>query len=324
MTRVSPPSPEESAFSHQALLYAGQDEFLAGTLRFIGDGLDRDQPILVVVGGSKIGLLREALDGAADRVRFADMTQVGRNPTRIISLWRDFVAAHPDRTVRGIGEPIWAGRSPAELVECQRHEALLNLAFVDSPGWSLLCPYDVDSLDPEVVHQSCRHHPVLRGEAHRRGPGYPGSDTLLAELDQPLPAPPAEHDGLAFTLDDLALVRRTVAGHAEGAGLPAGRAAELVLAVDELACNSVGHAGDSGVLRVWQEHGELVCEVSDRGHIADPLAGRQRPAADQPRGRGLWLVNELCDLVRLRSAETGTTVRLHMACRERAGAVPAG
>jgi MEDS: MEthanogen/methylotroph, DcmR Sensory domain len=44
--------------------------------------------------------------------------------------------------LRGIGEPLFATRSADELVECQRHEALLNLAFQDAPGFWLLCPYD--------------------------------------------------------------------------------------------------------------------------------------------------------------------------------------
>jgi hypothetical protein len=30
------------------------------------------------------------------------------------------------------------------------------------------------------------------------------------------------------------------------------------------------------------------------------------------RGHGLWLVNQVCDLVELRSGDAGTTVQLHM------------
>jgi prepilin-type processing-associated H-X9-DG protein len=42
-------------------------------------------------------------------------------------------AAKLDR-LRGAGEPIWPERRPAELVECQRHESLLNVAFADGPS----------------------------------------------------------------------------------------------------------------------------------------------------------------------------------------------
>ena len=62
------------------------------------------------------------------------MAEIGANPACIIPAWRDFVdeCAEAGRAIRGIGEPIWADRSPAELVECQRHESLLNLAFADT------------------------------------------------------------------------------------------------------------------------------------------------------------------------------------------------
>ena len=51
------------------------------------------------------------------------------------------------RLARGIGEPIWKGRSADELVECGRDEALINLAFAEGRGFTLMCPYDIGSLD---------------------------------------------------------------------------------------------------------------------------------------------------------------------------------
>jgi len=150
-----------AAFRHEALLYAGQREFLAGTVAFIEEGLVAGEPVLVVVDAPKIAALRDTLGGEADRVQFADMADVGRNPARIIPRWRLFVDQHlrADRPVRGIGEPIWAGRRTDELIECQAHETLLNVAFADSAGWTLLCPYDVEALKPAVVREARRSHP---------------------------------------------------------------------------------------------------------------------------------------------------------------------
>jgi len=51
--------------------------------------------------------------------------------------------------------------------------------------------------------------------------------------------------------------------------------------------------------------------VQDYGWITDPLAGQQRQPADEP-GHGLWVVNQVCDLVEVRTGQAGTTVRLHM------------
>jgi anti-sigma regulatory factor (Ser/Thr protein kinase) len=90
------------------------------------------------------------------------------------------------------------------------------------------------------------------------------------------------------------------------------RATDLVLAVNELLTNSVRHGGGSGVLRIWQDDHTLVCEVRDRGRITDPLADRRRPDPGRTGGRGLWVANQLCDLVQLRSLDGENVVRVSM------------
>jgi len=97
---------------------------------------------------------------------------------------------------------------------------------------------------------------------------------------------------------------------AEAAGLGARPRADLVLAASELAANSIAHGGGSGTLRAWREADRLLVEFEDAGWIEEPLVGRRRPAITQEGGRGLWLANQLCDLVQIRSGSTGTTVRL--------------
>ena len=95
-----------------------------------------------------LDLLRDALGAAADEVRLVDMGELGANPARIIPAWREFTDEHAEggRPVRGIGEPVWAGRRGSELAESQLHEALLNTAVAaETPLW-LLCPYDADGL----------------------------------------------------------------------------------------------------------------------------------------------------------------------------------
>ena len=85
-----------------------------------------------------------------------------------------------------------------------------------------------------------------------------------------------------------------------------------MLSVSEVASNSVRHGGGSGLLRVWCERAALFCEVHDQGKIDHPLAGRVIPADGQPYGRGLWIANQLCDLVQIRSSAAGTVVRMQM------------
>ena len=93
---------------------------------------------------------------------YADMSELGQNPARIIPAWRDFVDAGDGQASprRGIGEPIWVGRSDVELIECQRHESLLNVAFDEAPTWWLLCPYDTSAPRPDH---------------HRRGAAQPSA-----------------------------------------------------------------------------------------------------------------------------------------------------
>jgi anti-sigma regulatory factor (Ser/Thr protein kinase) len=89
----------------------------------------------------------------------------------------------------------------------------------------------------------------------------------------------------------------------------------MVLAVCEIATNALQYGGGSGEASVWSEDGAFVCEIRSAGSIPDPLVGRLRPPAGQGRGYGVWIANQLCDLVQIRSGEHGTTVRVHMTTR---------
>jgi anti-sigma regulatory factor (Ser/Thr protein kinase) len=301
---------ENAGFQHEALIYEGAEEYLAGTLPFVRAALDAGEPALVAVGAAQTELLEDALGEDAKRVRFAEMEEVGHNPAQILPLWRDFVTEAGGRSVRGIGEPIWAERSAAALDECQRHESLLNVAFVPQPAWSLLCPYDAGTLEDEVLEQAGHSHRLVSRRGYRKESNSfeAAPDCFAGEL----PSPRATPEVLAFGLDDLSEVRHRVAAVAEGAGIDPRGVVDLVTAANELAANSVMHGGGRGTLRLWREGDDLLTEVQDRGRIEEPLVGRLRPGIAQEGGRGLWLANQLCDLVRIRSDARGTTVRLHV------------
>ena len=300
-------------FRHEALIYADAEEFLDGTVPFLRGALEAGEPALVAVSKARTGLLEGELGGDAAEIRFADMEALGRNPSRIIPFWREFVDEHGGRPVCGIGEPVWPGRERHEIDECQRHEALLNVAFEGSPPvWSLLCPYDGSALADEVLERVDASHPHVACEGLiSASAGYVReADCFSGELPGHRPL----MDVVDFRRDGLAQVRRRVESAAELAGLSARSRADLVLAANELAANSVVHGGGCGTLRVWREGERLVVEVEDRGLIVEqPLVGRVRPEPTQVGGRGLWLANQLCDLVQIRSGANGTTVRLHAA-----------
>jgi len=296
---------------HAAVFYRGTGEYLDAVLGFVAGGLERAEPVFVAVPGPKVGLLREHLGGRAGRVSFADMTELGANPAWIIPRVAAFADAHRGRAIRYVGEPAWETRTAAELCEATRHEALINLAFAGTAA-SMLCPYDRGRLAPGVIDGAERTHPVLiTGGRSRPSRSYRGAGLFPAGCDQPLPSPPARAAALAYR-DDLAHVRAFAAAQARRAGLPTGRARDLVIAVSELAANTWRHTDAGGTVHIWSADGELLCQVHDSGHVSDPLAGRRRPIPDAGRGHGLWVVNQLCDLVELRTGGTGTTIRLHM------------
>jgi anti-sigma regulatory factor (Ser/Thr protein kinase) len=305
----------EQTFSHDALLYASDEEFLAGTLPFIRAGIEAGEPVLVALDTGKIALLESELSADAAYVQFVDMREIGGNPGRLIPAWKHFLDSRkaPVKRVWGIGEPIWAGRSEAELVECHRHESLLNLAFADSAPLSLLCPYDTVALDAEVIAAAhCSHPTIVDDGARRPSHAYCGLDALSAPFADPLPEPRAPVHELVFASEDLADLRQFVALRARAAGLGETRCEDVVLAVNEVATNSIRHGGGRGTLRAWHERGVLICEVRDRGRLDDPLAGRRRPRDAQVDGYGLWLANQVCDLVQVRSQVDGSAVRVHM------------
>jgi hypothetical protein len=93
---LDPVAPVSDApkFRHEALFYADDDEFLAGTAPQIRDALAAGQPVLVGLRPQKTHLLRAELGEDAEGVRFADMEAIGKNPARLLPVWREFVDAN--------------------------------------------------------------------------------------------------------------------------------------------------------------------------------------------------------------------------------------
>lgn len=320
----------DQSFLHHAFFYSSIDEYVAVTRAFVADGVAAGEGVLLAVPSEKVGLLRDASELAGstavlsanslgagtfdeNTVHLVDLSEVGRNPGRIIPMWLDFVEynARRGRGARGIGEPVWAARSAAELVECHWHEALLNLAFARGPAFPLMCPYDVAALDASVIEAARASHPFMYHQGQlARSSGFAGVPDAGADLATPLDEPPATAAKLAFGPGGLANVRLLVYERATAKGMRAHHAADLVLAASEVATNSLRHGGGRGTIYVWSGEKTVVCEVRDDGRIGDALVGCVRSAPHAVGGRGLWLVHQLCDLVEIRSGVQGTTVRL--------------
>ena len=182
------------------------------------------------------------------------------------------------RSLRGRATQVAAGRS----LSCSRVSLLLM-------AW-----------DARTAQRAAAAPDALTSPPSRRPAG-----------DGPLPPLAPGAMSYAYTTD-LAAVRAVVFRYARQAGLPESRAIDLVLAVSEVAANTVRHARSPGSLKIWYDTEEIVCQIQDEGTITDPLAGRRQPSLEAIGGHGLWIVNQVCDEVEMRSDETGTTIRLHM------------
>lgn len=113
----------------------------------------------------------------------------------------------------------------------------------------------------------------------------------------------------AFDPGMLHALRAKVLIQACRAGLSESRAADVVLAVHELAANAVRHGAGAGRLRIWNLVRELCCQVDDGG----PRDGHRPTLASSMSsapGHGLWLVRQVADRVSMMSSPAGTRVRV--------------
>ena len=302
-------------FVHPAFLYHGTADYLAVTARFIRDGLGAGEPVAVCVPGWNLEPLREALGTHAARVRLLDMTRAGRNPGRILAgVLHAAADAHPDRHVRIIGEPVWPERSELEYPACVEHEALINLSFAGRDV-TILCPYDADRLAPTVLADAATTHPILVESGVERSSAAYNARAAINRSTPPLPKPPSTATNTVFNFEATRLreLRQFTYRHAQSAGLAGDRLDDFVLAINELATNSIEHGGGSGTLHIWTEHGRLVGQVRDHGTLTDPLAGRRPSSVEQlGGGRGLLMVHDLVDLVRSHTGAQGTTIRVYI------------
>ena len=306
--RPGGPASAARGLRHQALIWRDGADWAAVAAAFIQDGVRRGELALAAVPVSAGAMVGKMLDGGS--FDFFDMTELGRNPARIIAAMLDFARIHAGTPLRYVCQPFWAGRPDAENSEAARHEALVNLALADVSA-TVLCVYDARELDTAALSCAEETHPVVITEGRSRASQrYAGPGIVPARCDHPLPPPPPSALSLRFR-NDLRAVRQHVTSAARQAGLSGGRAADLALAASEVAANTLRHAGGGGMLHLWPTADEIICQIMDSGRIDDPLAGRRRPAEDGS-GHGLWVVNQVCDLVQLRSGRAGTMVRMHM------------
>jgi anti-sigma regulatory factor (Ser/Thr protein kinase) len=306
---------DQPGFVHSALLYRSQPECLDVVVRFVIDGLARDEAVLVAVPGGTVALLRDALKAAGSgypaELQMADIAHVGRNPSRFMAMEGSFADEHAGRRVRIVSELAWPGRTEDEIVACIEHEALVNGAL---EGYRVtgLCLYDASRLDDDVLADAHATHPLLWkcGTLHRSAEYAP--DDVLARCNQPLAVKPGAVTYMVRQSADLRPARSFAVNYAGWVGLSQDGIEDLQLIATELATNSLMYTGGACQLAFWRDDEHLVCEARDTGRLEDPLVGRLDPGPAGPASRGLFLVNAISDLVRTHTTSTGTTIQAYL------------
>jgi anti-sigma regulatory factor (Ser/Thr protein kinase) len=304
-------------FQHAALLHDGPEGFAAAASGFVRDGLDGDEAVIVVASPPNTAALRAELGTAADGIVWGAADDWYLRPGLMFERFLETLSAlaveRPGR-MRVVGEQVHAGRPDGERRELLRYDALSNLAFRPSGAW-VLCPYDRRSTSPSVLDAVRRAHPFLweeRGVATSADYVAPELSLAMGDADLDLPAAPAYATVLASPFDPAEVRSRTAA--ISRGFLPADRVEDLVFAVNEVINNAETHGDGCTAVALWLDGARLTCEVRDAGPgLPHPFCGYLRPDERSVSGRGLWLARQLCDLVEVRSAGHGTTVRVHVA-----------
>jgi len=301
--------------THRALIYRGSDELVTLTAREIHGALANGRPVLAALPAAHLTLVRQALEADEAQVQWVDMAEAGRNPGRILpGVLTAFQDAHGDQPVTMVGEPIWPGRNGNEYAAALAHEALINLAFAGRDV-SVVCPYDAEGLSDDALQDAHRTHPeILDRRGTRSSEEYDDPAAVAVEACSRLGVP--SPDAVALQLsrpEELYPARQVLRAQAVQLGATEDDADRFTLACHEAIANALRHGGGRADVQLWRDGFELVCQVDSPGGFGDLLAGRRHPAPSSDSGRGLVMINEICDLVQLHATARGATIQMRTA-----------
>lgn len=293
-----------TSVTHSAFLYDTAAQYLGFLVPFICEGLHRDESVAVATSRRHIASLRRALGADAATVRFLPSDEWYVRPVRTIAGWAEMLRAAraAGRVARLVGEVEFRGDDRSWV----RFESALNAALT-GPG-HLLCPYDRTHLPRHLVDAARRTHHVLHDGGWHHSDAYVAPERFLDEVAEPVHPVDGEPIIVIPVGDTVMGLRAHLRDRATAEDwLPPDRVEMLVLAISEIATNSIRHGGRHRELRVWVDRDAVVCEIADDGpHPPHPLAGYLPPSPGMPGGMGLWLVAQTCDALSLR-ADGGRT-----------------
>ncbi len=312
-TRVSSPTRLE----HRAVFYSGLPDLQQLVRSQVQAATDRGEPVALIVEPEAQREVR-ARFGAAGGIMILPP------PEAAVRGSGQTVATHLARELRELTgltgrvsfvmqhDPRLDGTDGAYWTEL---DAAVNVALADLPI-TMTCLFPAIAMQPEIERSvRCNHPQLIESGLPLTNPDH----LPPAEVIATAPAPPLQPLGpaqqrLVVTPWQLHAVRAAVADVARRVSLDENRAEDLVLAVNEVATNAVEYGQGDAELLLWASLDGLICEVHNAGRLNDPLPGLQPPHPGDPRGRGIWIARQLCDLLHVWSDAAGTHVRIHAVC----------
>lgn len=314
------------AFQHWTCIYDSSQQFLQTAVPFLAGGLAAGEPVLAVTTPANLELIRAALGERGGDVDYAESAFFGRRPPQCVAAfyryWRNH-AAGPEgngnsgsNRVRILAEPVWAGRSAREIAAWTRMESALNVVLA-STTISMVCPYDARALGADIVSGALRTHPAqIAGSQVSPSAEFVDPAEFVRSCDiGPLPEPPA--DAATFRFDgDLRGLRRFIAARADAYGVVGDRADILVLAVSEVGAYLKNQGPGAAAVRTWEQPGSVVCDLRQPGlSVSDPFLGLWPARLEPGIADGLWLANQVCDWMEIRSGADGCRIQLQVPSR---------
>lgn len=304
-----------SSSSHYACIYDTRTALLENAIPFIESGLSAGEPVLVVTSAATREAIASALPPHTSGITFEDAPSwydaPGRAMTRYVTFWRE-LEAQGATSLRIVGEPLAAPIHSDRLERWEFFENAVNRAVRDYP-FTMMCTYDASL---EHVAPCCAQvsHPYLAHDGFfiENAAYVPPSVYAQSRIDRPLHVPAQGVAFMQFSQETTGDARHFIQLASADFGLDAFDAFDFVVAAGEAIANAVEHGGGSGSIRLFASDRELVCDVQSDGlDTLDPLHGYEPPAPTGERGRGIWMMRQLCDWVELRPHADGNTIRLH-------------
>lgn len=171
-------------FEHRVLTYGSDEEFLAGTIPFLAEGLEEGDCLLAVTTEARTLLLREALGDRSAQIEFSDWAEWYESPANSLNRYGEFLKRQIKAGaawIRVVAEAAWTDGDEEETSTWARYESLVSLMFASSPA-TILCTYDERAFPQNAIAQARTTHPVIvSGHDSAASPTYrQPEDFLLA------------------------------------------------------------------------------------------------------------------------------------------------